>query len=154
MSTINCRVFTGGHATKQLQPFSVALNRLVQYYRTQNVNIEVEFLRVDNIRENHYSVQDFTEWLSAGHIYFLISHPAQAIAAVCGWHYEEVGEELYRALKDRIGFPPAEQLRCSIFLQDKFQYLQACSNICIPSLQIFRTHDGDLSLDSKEGIWK
>ena len=117
---------------------ATALAKIIaQFKSAYNVDVIVDYLTVEDIRIRHYSIKEFADWLASGHVYFLLSHPAQAIASICRWSFAAVGEELRNGLKDCVGFPPLEQLGCSVFLQGKFQYLNACSDICTPSFQIF-----------------
>lgn len=52
------------------------------------------------------------------------------------WNVMEVVSNLQR-LKGHPGFPTGENLRCPIFLQDKFVYLRAMPHkLCLPTLKV------------------
>jgi len=56
-----------------------------------------------------------------------------------------LGNFLSEELKSSIGYPQSDKLLCPVFLQDKFMYLEACREICNPSLKLERTVSGILN---------
>jgi hypothetical protein len=61
------------------------------------------------------------DWLLDCHIHMIVAHPHQG-SETFKWNVCTLYKEIER-LYGHIGFPSREQLMCSVFTQNKFNYL-------------------------------
>ena len=146
---ITFKVFLGGKNSAQGAQFKVAL---ATYYYSDNVC--GEYIDVEFVRKERWSVEDLTNWLADGDIYVLLSHPAQGISDSLAWDLDKMGATLHAGLIGKVGYPNREALLCPVFLQDKYRYLEACKSICNPSLKIIRTPGGHLDVATRQEIFR
>ena len=85
----------------------------------------------DHLRDDPYS-KALLEWFAGADFYFIIGHVHESVR---GMDVVELYEDL-SALTSYKGFPEHSQLNCPMFSQDKFEYIRACPEICIPTLRI------------------
>ena len=116
-----CYVGAGDHF--QVPMFRTAVLSVRTMLVPYNLDIRYEPLTLKNLRENRWSVADFVNWLLQSHIHFIIGHPHQGTEKF-GWSVESLYAELQR-LYHHPGFPAGDQLRCPIFTQNKWNYLEA-----------------------------
>jgi hypothetical protein len=132
--TVN--VFLGGQDGVQVTPFKSAW---------QNLNIQrnwiVQYISVGYINELHWSPKDLVDWLLNSRVHIILSHVHQGVADALQWNLIDLEMELQR-LKFHTGFPNLLKLKCPVFLQDKYKYLE---NMPIEkvnnTLQLFLTDD-------------
>jgi hypothetical protein len=79
-------------------------------------------------------------WIWEADFYFIIGHIHQGLK-----HMDvEVLWDKISMLASHIGFPAGLNLRCPVFIQDKFVYISACHEITIPTLKVvFDEYDDD-----------
>jgi hypothetical protein len=103
----------------------------------------VEYICAKNIKEQHMSPADLVNWLLDSHVHFILSHVHQGIGPYLHWNMKDLENELQR-LSNHFGFPKGTKLKCPIFLQDKFEYLQLLPvNKGNQTLQIYLTDDSN-----------
>ena len=81
------------------------------------------------------------DWLCDSDVHFFLTHPIQAMQF---WHCCDVFKELER-LRDHPGCPSSHELKCPVFTQDKYLYLESLPQITNPTLRIplpFSSQDG------------
>lgn len=148
------KVFTGGMGSVQSAQFFIALDEVVgrYYHQDDALIIVVERIGTEEVRKKGWNVQQFISWLVSGDVYFILSHPGQGISVTLGWDLGSLGDDLVAGLRGHLGFPAGDSLRCPVFTQDKYNYLDACRTICLPSLRIARTQDGYLNADIRAQV--
>lgn len=78
-------------------------------------------------------------------LHFILAHPHQgAKIKQLGWDMVRLGDNLQR-LYYHVGFPRAGELRCPIFLQDKYEYLHVLGSNANPTMRIFLNKNHDYS---------
>ena len=93
------------------------------------------------INESHWSPSDLVDWLLDSRIHIVLSHVHQGVADGLNWSMTELEIELQR-LKFHLGFPNLTKLKCPVFLQDKYKYLQSLPVHKVNNtLQLFLTYD-------------
>ena len=70
------------------------------------------------------------------------------------WDACAFGMKLSDALKDFLGYPNAQDAKCSAFLQDKFEYIRSLPEFSIPTLVLERTVDGELPEGERRKIFR
>jgi hypothetical protein len=84
------------------------------------------------------SPNDVINWLLQSNIHFILSYMHQGIDLVSNsefWNVKSLSYEIQK-LKYHNGFPNGAELRCPIFLQDKFRYFAAVPHFVLPTLLI------------------
>lgn len=117
----------GNSRGEQSHHFGVALRKVVVHLGTLGFDVHEESLTLKEARKQKITAKALVDWLLGSHIHFVISHPNQ------GWHttatsVEELYDEFSR-LKYHPGFPMGVQLKCPIFTQDKWKYLELLPSI-------------------------
>lgn len=88
----------------------------------------------DLIRYKKWTQAIFLKWLRDADIYVIICHIHQGFAwEPLRWDPVDFYEKLYDHLKDRLGFPSGESLRCPIFTQNKVEYIAALADMVNPT---------------------
>jgi hypothetical protein len=132
------RVFLGGRASVQVQPFMTSLelcrstwDSTYEYFPT------VEFMTTDGLKRRgwHRDVRFLIDWLLESDFHYILNHVHQGMQM---YNCCDIPEQLLR-LRTHKGFPSNFQLQCPIFLQDKFAYISACEDICIPTVRFEMT---------------
>jgi hypothetical protein len=134
-----CKVFVGAEKGVQAELFTAA------WYRSGCVdrNWRAEYIYTRHVNLNHWSPSTLVDWLLDSDFHIILTHVHQGIVAALGWNMEDLEEQLQR-LASHNGFPNGCQLKCPVFLQDKFIYLKNLPNQKVNStLQIFLTEDQD-----------
>jgi hypothetical protein len=85
-------------------------------------NLEVQYLTTSETRE--LTPHDVINWLLKCDIHVILTHMHQSL----NWDICEFLDAVDR-LSNHFGWPGQANLRCPIFLQDKFRYLNACPDI-------------------------
>jgi hypothetical protein len=80
-------------------------------------------------------MDEFFDWLSAGNATIINCNPLQGEFPP-DWDYFEFIQRLEIHCKDKVVFPPLKHGVDCVFTQDKFAYLEKCSDICNPSYKI------------------
>ena len=68
------RVFSGGMAGVQVQPFLTAISATMDKHRT-HINIMVEYLSTSQLRSKHMTPNDLVDWLLASDIHIFCLMP-------------------------------------------------------------------------------
>ena len=152
-STLKCkrkavliRVFSGGMAGVQVQPFITAISATLADHRA-HINIMVEYLSTSQLRSEHMTPNDLVDWLLASDIHYFLSHAHQSIVA---WDCREITDAYWR-LVGHNGFPSGLGLFCNIFLQNKYGYLDCMGDFCNKSVKVNLPFD-TLNRDEVEAI--
>ena len=109
-SKILCRVFAGAPGAVQLRYFQAATKKFKKH-------ITFDYLYIEQIRKEAWSVRQFTDWLKEGHFYAIISHPHQGNEIESAWDLTTLEDDLERDLAHSIGFPMRQGLRCHVLTQ-------------------------------------
>jgi hypothetical protein len=128
------RVYFGGHSSVQRQPFSTALSKRLRELEVEmpDVRFIVEVLTISDLRALKWDISDFFVWFFSGDLHFITNHPVQAVEFFDSRDLEAQLE----TIRHHRGFPCLEEIECPIFRQDKFVYINACQDICIPTYRI------------------
>lgn len=150
------RVFVGGSGSRQTTSFYSALGLLRRKEldeetsrnppKTQSQSciwngIVVESKNVDEIKNENMQPLDLFDWLLESDVHFIIAHIHQGLIPQY-WNskadvvYDFLAESLCR----HIGFPRGLKLRCPIFCQDKYRYIEPLSDIFNATLKINVDH--------------
>jgi len=131
------KVFLGGQKGVQVEPLKAAwrqLNNFKEGWSLQCISVNI-------INELHWSPSDFVDWLLDSHIHIIASHVHQGVSKVLNWDMEDLEIQLQR-LKFHLGFPNLLKLKCPVFLQDKYRYLNNLPNSKVNNtLQLYLTDD-------------
>lgn len=135
----------GNSCGEQSNHFGVAVRKVIAHLGTLGFDVYEESLTLTEARSRKFSSRLLVDWLLGSHIHFVITHPHQ------GWHttatnVEELYDEFSR-LKYHPGFPMGVQLKCPIFTQDKWNYLQHLPSI-MTSCKILIAEDTVDDLDA------
>lgn len=148
---LNIQVYTGGSIGLQTTFFKNAAS---------NYALEADFNYFDSafVRNLDFTEKDFTNKCKSGDAYFIISHPMQGIVdkrsgGGLDWNCMTFADTLYDGLKDEIGFPEPEKLHDGSFTQDKYEYYKLLKDVCIPTLRLMRTKDGELDSEIRDEIY-
>jgi len=125
------RVFSGGEAGAQVQPFLSAISATLDKHRT-HISIMVEYLSTSQLRSKHMTPNDLVDWLLASDIHIFLSHAHQSIVT---WNCREIIDAYWR-LCSHNGFPSGLGLFCNIFLQNKYGYLDCMGDFCNKSVKV------------------
>jgi hypothetical protein len=129
--SIEIRVFQGAKEMgNQWIPFHQATEIL-----DLSAGVKIVYLSCHDVNKNHMTEEDIIHWLSLGDIHFILTHIHQGI---CSINAEKLYSMLYRELRIHPGFPLEESLRCPVFTQDKFVYLDALMHkgLCNPTFKV------------------
>ena len=146
------RVFLGNRDGRQGKDFSLAVGKIKKHYEAMNFKISVEYKTIDNMRYegSGFTFPDVIDWLLGSHIHFVITHPHQGLQK-SGLSISEIYEEVGR-LKHHLGFPSADKLQCSIFSQNKWEYLQHLPSV-MPTHRIILCEEAEAeACDIEAGI--
>jgi len=125
------RVFSGGMAGVQVQPFLTAISATLAKHRS-HINIMVEYLSTSQLRTKHMTPNDLVDWLLASDIHYFLSHAHQSIVA---WDCRDITDAYWRLVAHN-GFPSGLGLFCNIFLQNKYGYLDCMGDFCNTSIKV------------------
>jgi len=131
MLPLRVHVFLGGKTGVQHQPLLSARRsfRLAGYY------LEWFEVDIDLVKEHNWRPVDLIEWLIDSDIHLIISHLHQGLLDTLRWNVSELKNQL-GCLYNHVGFPFQENLFCPVFLQDKFEYIDALGCFCNPTLKV------------------
>ena len=136
------RVYQGGMNCPQYIPFKRAMDNVKGLLI--NRSIRVDYITLHDMRESTWTLKQFGTHLLESHSHFIITHVHQGMHNF-GWSIEEIYNEISK-LEHHIGFPMGDKLRCPVFTQDKFQYLEALShNNVMQSYKIQLSQDMDMN---------
>ena len=124
--TLVLHVFLGGMKGVQVEAFTVAISALLIKFK----NVDVFYLTTSQLRAKH-TPKTFVDWLLLSDIHFILSHVHQSTR----WNCRHIAHKFSRLI-GHPGFPAGQQLLCSIFLQNKFVYLNALPFFCNHSVKI------------------
>ena len=82
----------------------------------------LETLTHKDVKNRNWGQQEIFQWLIEADIHFIICHMHQGMKQGGEWNCSEYIQNL-NTLDFHLGFPMAEQLRCSIFSQNKIIYI-------------------------------
>jgi hypothetical protein len=116
----------GGKDGQQAESFFSAVGKVVTHFKTVDFEVEVEYMTNSRMRKEELSFKDMIDWLLGSHIHFIITHPHQGLEKF--GHVTAIYEQVNR-LEYHLGFPAFNQLRCPIFTQNKWLYLQHLPSI-------------------------
>jgi hypothetical protein len=133
------RVFVGGSEGIQAQPFNSAMSMLA----ADREDLLIEYCDVNKAKQTFLSPRELVNWLIGGHIHFILSHVHQGISQL-NWSNRSLYDELLR-LAIHPGFPNGKYLKCPIFTQDKFNYIQAIPTLCNPTICISLTDEANVT---------
>ncbi len=138
-SNLIIRVAIGGKYGRQGGSFQAAISALRRMNPSITDNITVELMGNSDIRHLNWSPEDLVDWLLGGHIHFVITHVHQGLVVKelgdYGWNMVDLYAQINR-LKLHNGFPSHNNLGCPVFTQDKYEYIRACPEVCIPTIRI------------------
>lgn len=118
-----CRVYVGNKQGEQSESFTNAFSKVKKFLNNAGHDITLEVRGLKCIREDKWTVKALVDWLLGSHIHFVITHPHQGLESMRSCSVVDIYKEFAR-LKYHPGFPSGQQLKCPIFSQDKFNYLQ------------------------------
>ena len=104
----------------QIGPFKAALKKLMKTHK-QNITcpIDIEYKCIGDIPKV-WTPKNLINWLLDCDFHFILTHTHQSIEE---FNCDEVVYELQR-LRGHRGFPQNDELKFSIFLQDKRVYIE------------------------------
>jgi len=129
-SPILIRVCCGGDRNPQREFFDEALRKIQSQFA--DCPVEIEYLTMRDINRWDMGPHEVVGWLLDSDIHIILTHLHQDLTF---WDCREVGLALHE-LESHIGFPSGSNLRCPIFQQDKYRYIEAVPDITIPTLRI------------------
>jgi hypothetical protein len=100
----------------------VAAGKVRRFLSENGHDVIIEQKSISHIREDNLTIKNIVDWLLESHLHFVITHPHQGLYNL-GWSATDIYNEIFR-LKYHRGFPTLEKLKCPIFCQDKWIYLQ------------------------------
>lgn len=130
MKTYQIHVFVGGESSNQLSPFKHAFYNCA--FPPDRVNIH--YLSTREVKLRQWTARQFVSWLLKSDVHFILSHVHQGLSQL-QWKMSTIQRELNR-LCFHPGFPTGLQLKCPVFLQDKFRYLQVLPTLTNATLKI------------------
>ena len=147
--TISIHVWSGAEFESSITGgqrfwFDQALTKLVSEYAKEFAFI-VEYRSNKDIRENNYSVEEMFDWLMASDIHYILTHVHQGIdlnREYPVWNLPDIISHL-NLLEFHPGFPAGALIKCPVFQQDKFKYVDALmkKKIALPKLKSDLTSD-------------
>jgi len=125
------RVFSGGIAGVQVQPFATAISATLDKHRS-HINIIVEYLSTSQLRTERMTPNNLVDWLLASDVHIFLSHAHQSIVE---WDCRDITDAYWRLVAHN-GFPSGLGLFCNIFLQNKYGYLDCMGDFCNKSVKV------------------
>ena len=123
--------FAGGSSGSQISAFEVAFAEMKLRFANRFV-LTLNLITNKVVHENLMSEQDVFDELMRGDIYFILGHMHQGNPQ---WSAVLV-QELLLTLRGRVGWPEGKHLTCPVLSQDKFEYINKCHMIFLPTLKI------------------
>ena len=110
-------------------------------FEYQDLLFVVEYRSNKGIRENGYSIEDMFEWLWNCDIHYILTHVHQGITLhrdFPDWNIPSIINNLNN-LELHTGFPSGVLIKCPVFQQDKFKYVDVFmqKGLALPTLKIF-----------------
>jgi len=124
--------YSSGGSSEQSQSYNDAEN---VFQAHSKLRYTFNRKRVREIVNDDWTMDEFFDWLSAGNATIINCHPLQGEFPP-DWDYFEFIQRLEEQCKDKVVFPPLKHGVDCVFTQDKFAYLEKCSDICNPSYKI------------------
>ena len=126
------RVLGGSFNNKQSNAFQCGLEEVqrdVQLKFGLVLNIEI---MTNNVAKTTFGdSNELFVWLLNSDIHFILCHPHQGL--VHKWKPNDIYKNI-TLLKNHFGFPFRSQLLCPVFTQNKYDYIYAVKDICIPTV--------------------
>jgi len=144
-----CRVFVGGRASVQIKLFEVAFAESIasQVGRSSKCELSIEYLTTADIKIREWDFSQLCTWLLSAQFYFILNHPHQGVKF---WDCRSIAPELARLEYTVESYPTGDNLKCPIFVQDKYEYIKACRELCIPTFRVrFPVGDVEIGPHSK-----
>ena len=134
---IRINVYQVCEKAAQLPYFDSAILQLKKSHKHIYDKLDVKYLTQKVVRKEQMTPEQVSNWLLESDIHIILSHVHQGILEPRYYDWTpRVIEEYFFRLHQHRGFPTGIQLKCPIFLQDKFKYLSACTDICLPTLKV------------------
>lgn len=117
--------------------FNLGLDRLKESNPTIYRTLNIEHRKNKTSKASRLDPSDITEWLIDSDIHFILSHVHQGMLLQHhhDWTVDNIESQLSRLMNHR-GFPLGQNLRCPIFLQDKWRYLDAIKMLTLDTLKV------------------
>lgn len=133
MAALVIHVFMGTESHVQRDCFYGALNEL----GISECEVMTFAQLKNNIRCKNWTLDTFLSWLQECDIYIIFCHIHQDFGVPpLLWEPVDFYDQLYDKLHGRLGFPSGDQLRCPIFTQNKFRYIEALGSLCNPTFVV------------------
>lgn len=150
-SVIKVNVLQVCRNAAQLLYFKNAQIKLADMYPNIYSKMKFDFKINDDIRKDNWKPADIMDWLLNSDIHFILSHVHQGISVPKNYDFnvEAIENEILRLMYHR-GFPFGLNLRCPIFLQNKWYYLLPIKDMVLPTLMVPLSIDvNDISVREK-----
>lgn len=137
MTAIQLKVFLGDESHVQRDCFYGALNSLGISSHPTNCAVMTFSQLKDKIRFESWTQQTFLDWIGDCDVYVILCHIHQSFGMPpLLWDPLEFYENLFQKLYNRVGFPEKDQLRCPVFTQNKYKYIEAIESLANPTMVI------------------
>ena len=138
------RAFIGGEKSIQRDAFSIEMARCIPVVSLKyGLLVNIEYMNTKTLCSKGWSPSQLIEWLLSSNMHFITAHAHQGLRSHgISWDMTVYMKQLQR-LKFHVGFPCRDQLRCPIFTQDKYQYLQNLGELANNTMIINLTADGE-----------
>ena len=125
--------------------FDEALSKVLREF-SNTIKVNVEYRSNKGIRENNWSVREMFDWLMDSDIHYILTHVHQGINLDRNYPIWNIPDILwnFNLLEFHVGFPAGVLIKCPVFQQDKFKYVDVFmqNDLALPTLQIDLTSDG------------
>lgn len=130
------KVFEVGIQSNQIVYLNLAKEYIKDNHRRLFDKLAFETINNQTIKNNDWSPNDVKKWLMNSDIHIVLTHVHQGlISSRYDWDIYSIENNLSE-LKYHRGFPNGIYLKCSIFLQDKWDYLVAVKERVLPTLKV------------------
>jgi hypothetical protein len=114
-------------------------NKQYKAFLSTTTELKTRWGSISFVSKNADAIKKWTEdqlvsWLLDCDIHLILCHPHQGMKPC--WSTIELYSQMER-LRDHIGFPSGDSLRCPIWSQNKIEYLHAVPHITNPTLRIW-----------------
>ena len=126
------RVFSGSFNNKQSNAFQCGLEEVQRDVQLKfGVVLNIEIMTNNVAKTTFEDSNELFVWLLNTDIHFILCHPHQGL--VHKWKPNDIYKNI-TLLKNHFGFPFRSQLLCPVFTQNKYDYIYAVKDICIPTV--------------------
>lgn len=117
--------------------FNLGLDQLKQKNPTLFRLLKIERRKNKQSIEKKLTPADIANWLMDADIHFILSHVHQGMLLQHNhdWTVDIIQREILKLMYHR-GFPQGQNLKCPIFLQDKWKYLVALKTKTLDTLKV------------------